>query len=349
MRFDALYLRNVVDSIEQRIKATRLDLSGLTVFTEAATGAYCVTPVIAAMAGAKEVAAFTRDSRFGKIDDVVRDTNCLIRSTGRALPVSILREMTGDEYSRYDIVTNSGHLRPITREHIMMMRPGAVIPLMYESWELRRTDVDLAACRERGIRYAGTNEHHRMLQVFDFLGPLVIKALHQCFVPVLGSRVAVISNNAFAEPVTQCLVQNRAEVFCVGPENCFAGTGVSRLYGELPGAELDQRIDACVIATTPSIAGGEQYTRDVVTEFVMKTRPATCIHVWGDIDHQALRQAEVLMVPAEPVSDGHQGLVMSGAGIEPVIRLIVGGFKVAEVLARNADGEFDLGFCQIDI
>jgi hypothetical protein len=54
------------------------------------------------------------------------------------------------------------------------------------------------------------------------------------------------------------------------------------------------------------------------------------------------------MVPPDSVAEGHQGLVMSGVGPEPVIRLIVGGFKVAEALAKNSAGTFDLEFCQIN-
>jgi hypothetical protein len=42
-----------------------LDLSRVTVLTEAATGAYSVTPVLAALAGAQTVFAYARDSRHG--------------------------------------------------------------------------------------------------------------------------------------------------------------------------------------------------------------------------------------------------------------------------------------------
>ena len=61
-----------------------------------------------------------------------------------------------------DIVTNSGHVRPIDARIAGWMRPDAVVPLMFEAWEIDmgRDDVDLAALRDRGIRYAGTNERH---------------------------------------------------------------------------------------------------------------------------------------------------------------------------------------------
>lgn len=48
----------------------RLNLEGLIVLTEAASRNYVVTPIIAAMAGAKTVYAITADSQYGKAKDV---------------------------------------------------------------------------------------------------------------------------------------------------------------------------------------------------------------------------------------------------------------------------------------
>jgi hypothetical protein len=335
-----------VKRIERLIGATRLNLAGRAVLTEAATGAYCVTPVIAAMAGANEVVAYTRDSRFGKIEDVVNETKMLINSVDRPLHVNIVSKISPEEYSRFDIITNSGHLRPINREQIMKMKPTAVIPLMYEGWELRKSDLDLLACRERGVRVAGTNEHNTLLNVFDFLGPLVGQALQNVFVPVVGSRIVVISNNAFGLTVARYLSRNQAEIFCVGPQACFAGIESPVLCGNFPLTEFVRDIDACVVATTPSASSDRTYDRNTVTEFVKKVRPATCVHLWGDIDYKSLIRSGICMVPSEPVPEGHQGLAMGSVGPEPIISLIVGGFKVAEVLANNSKEPNELEFCQ---
>lgn len=336
-------------SIQQRIRATKLNLKGLSVLTEAATGAYCVTPVIAAMAGAREVVAFTRDSRFGTIEDVVADTNRLSNLVGRLPHIKIISKLLPEEYAGFDIITNSGHLRPIKKEHIAMMKPTAVIPLMYEGWELRESDIDITACRERGIRIAGTNEHNRLLDVFEFLGPLVVQALHSVFVSVVGSKITVISNNAFGLTVARYLSWNQAEVSCVGPADCFAELHSAVLCGDFPLTKFDQHVDACVVATTPLVSSERTYDKSAVTEFVKRIRPPTCIHLWGDIDHDCLKSSGICMVPVEAAPEGHQGLVMSSVGPEPIIRLIVGGFKVAEVLANNSNNPFDLAFLSFSI
>ncbi|HZI54747.1 MAG TPA: hypothetical protein VFD56_13620, partial [Chitinophagaceae bacterium] len=65
------------NKIDDAVNRLNLDLSGKVVLTEAATGAYIVTPVIAALAGA-EVYAFTKDTRYGTVADVKKQTKELI-------------------------------------------------------------------------------------------------------------------------------------------------------------------------------------------------------------------------------------------------------------------------------
>jgi len=73
-----------------------LDLSDLVVFTEAASGAYIVTPVLAAMAGAKHVFAVTQSTRYGSVDEIREKTFELAALAGvtivwRLLPRSLPR------------------------------------------------------------------------------------------------------------------------------------------------------------------------------------------------------------------------------------------------------------------
>ena len=128
-----------------------LDLSGMTVITEAATGAYAVTAVIAAMAGAR-VHAIARDTeRHGSFEDAVAATVSLATKAGAVGRIEIAREPAPASLAACDILTNSGHLRPISRAMVERLPPSAVIALMFEAWEFRDADLDLAACRARGI------------------------------------------------------------------------------------------------------------------------------------------------------------------------------------------------------
>ena len=63
----------LIDKLVRQVKRPQLDLKGKTVLTEAATGAYIVTPVLAALAGAK-VFAYSKTTRYGKLEEVFSNT-----------------------------------------------------------------------------------------------------------------------------------------------------------------------------------------------------------------------------------------------------------------------------------
>lgn len=215
----------------------RLDLDGVTVLTEAATGAYVVTPVIAAVAGAARVIAVTRDTRYGSVDEVAVRTHALATLAGVAPRIEIVGGKTAELFGAADVVTNSGHVRPLDAPTIAWMRPDAVVPLMFEAWELdaNRLDLDLDALRARGIEVAGTNERHPEIDVFSFLGPMAIKQLTDAGIAVRGCRILVVCDNPFAPFLVRGLEAAGAEVE-------FAGGLDDRLADEL---------DAIVVALRP--------------------------------------------------------------------------------------------------
>ncbi|MCX7669243.1 MAG: hypothetical protein N2439_04145, partial [Anaerolineae bacterium] len=77
----------VVGLIRRTITFFELDLSGLVVLTEAASGPYVVTPIIAALAGAARVIALTATSRYGSVEAVIAQTRALAELCGVSVQV----------------------------------------------------------------------------------------------------------------------------------------------------------------------------------------------------------------------------------------------------------------------
>ena len=94
------------------VDRTGLDLRGMTILTEAATGAYGVTAPLAALAGAQRVIAVGRSSSHGSAAQAAEWTLKLACVCGVADRVSVLDDVP-DNCQAIDIVTNSGHLRPL--------------------------------------------------------------------------------------------------------------------------------------------------------------------------------------------------------------------------------------------
>ena len=323
------------------ISRCQLDLSGRTIRTEAATGAYAVTPVIAAIAGAKKVFAVTKTTRHGTVEQVRAETKSLARIAGVEDKIEIITGKTREVVAQTDIVTNSGHVRPIDAETINWMKPSAVVSLMYEAWEFRDTDVDLDACRRRGIAVAGTNERHPAIDVFSFLGVMAIKLLTDAGVAVYRSRILLLCDNPFLPFLKAGLAAAEADVRCVSTRIELEST-----------RNFANPYDVILVALTPRPAPvvGTETSLLSAQEIAELYPTAVVAQFWGDIDRKSLTARQIPHWPIDPVPSGHMGILPASIGPEPIVRLQAGGLKVGELLARGSSGgeygDDDLSYIQ---
>lgn len=299
------------------IERCDLDLGGASVLTEAATGAYVVTPVIAAMAGAERVFAVTRTTRHGTAEEACEETLCLARLAGVDSKITVVHEQRPEIVGRADIVTNSGHVRPIDAEMVRQMKCTAVVPLMYEAWEYRAEDVDLAACRKHHVAVAGTNERFPSVDVFSYLGIMAVKLLLDAGIPVHGSHLVLLCDNSFLPYIREGLERAGATV--------RAGTAPLDFVGSDPP-------DAVLIALQPR---GTAVLGEREIEAICDTWPGTVVvQYWGDIDRDALASRGVPYWPPTSPGPGHMGVLPSAVGPDAIVRLQTGGLKVGEILWR---------------
>jgi hypothetical protein len=316
--------RRLVALMQSAIARCELELSGLTVVTEAANGPYVVTPLLAAMAGARRVYAIARDSHYGtalECGDGVLQLSDLAGVTSR---VEIVYHKTPELFAEADIVTNSGHVRPIDVEVVSWLPPSAVVSLMYEAWEFREEDVDLTACEKKGIVVGATNECHPAIDVFSFLGPMAVRLLRDADVAGCGSKLLFLCDNPFGPYILPTL---RA----IG--------AVVDLSADAAHVNVDTGYQAVLVVLRPRrrpAVGGRESA--LSAEAISRRWPgAVVVQFWGDIDRDALRAAGVPFWPVESPGIGHMGILPSALGPEPIVRLQSGGLKVGQVLARGYD------------
>ena len=307
----ARLLREAVDALE-------LDLQGRVVYTEAATGAYVVTPVLAALAGAQRVIAATRATPHGSVDEVIAQTRALAELLGVWEQITIATERRPADVAGADVVTNSGHVRPIDAEFVSWMKPGSVVPLMFEAWEIQcgRYDIDLDALRMKGIAVAGTNERHPAVGVFEHLGPMAVVLLTECGVAVRGARVVVVCDNPFMPYLVHGLHRAGAEVSA----------------GESLDSASDSRFRPDVVLVALRPRGHPVVDASAARRLARRWPEAIVAQYWGDIDRSALAAAELPYWPPEAPRAGHMAVLPSAVGPEPIVRLQAGGLRVAQVL-----------------
>jgi len=309
--------------MQEAIGRCRLNLSGYTVLTEAASGAYQVTPVMAAMAGAAAVFAIARTTRYGSVEQIASQIASLASVAGVTDAIKIVSTLTCDVVGGADIVTNSGHIRPIDTRFVSWMKETAVIALMYEDWEYRATDVDLQTCRSRGIRVVATNEKHPAVDVFSFLGPMAAKLLNDAGVAVYDDRILLVCSNPFS-------------TFIASGLNAFGGAVDSVSAVREGDVHIDY--DAILIAQTPGTEG--VLDSDDIAWIARYWRASVVAIFWGDVDRDSLQAAGLHYWPLDAPAPGHMGILPSDIGPEPIVRLQAGSLKAAEAALRHRNEQF---------
>ncbi len=308
--------------IKEAIQRMELDLTGMTVLTEAASKNFVVTPIIAALAGA-EVYAITKDSRFGAASDIKEYTMTFAKFCSVEDKVNVIFERNPGIVGQADIITNLGFVRPIDKALIDMMGDQAVIPYMYEAWEFREGDLDLEECKNRGIPVMATNEDAPKVQVFDYVGPLCGKLLNEMEIEVLRSKILLVSKDKFGPRTKDYLESMGAEV-----------TLVPDLLEQASLAVLKEA-DVLVIADIESdeIIGDNG---DLTIEELKAISPGISILQYiGGVDAKGLMGEGYQVFPEYKVGKYRMAKTLADLGPKPVIDLHTAGLKVGEILTRK--------------
>jgi hypothetical protein len=322
---------------EQRIAAEciarfDLNLTGLTVLTEAASGAYLFTPLIAALAGAERVLALTADSDYGAKEEVAAATKEAAAASGAKDRIEVGFDRGLDWFEAADIVTNSGFVRPIDAAAVAALKPTAVIPLMWETWEYRPGDLDLDACREKGILVLGTRETQAPCDMRPYFGFLALKLLFELGLEGAAARVLLLGGNAtVAAPIRDVLSNIGVEV------SWFASDEGARPYEELPERPaLGLRdYDALLVvdhADPRQLLGPHGLVSPA--ELAIEHPDLRIGVIAGNVDADALRASGLRYLPERIRPFPYESYGAAELGPRPVLELYSAGLKVGEAMAR---------------
>jgi|LGVF01.1.fsa_nt_gb hypothetical protein len=309
--------------IEDAIKFNKLDLTDLVVFTEAASRNYVVTPIIAAMAGAK-VYAITSDSKYGKAKDVEEFTYIFAEFCGVRDKIEVVFDKERDFISQANIITNLGFVRPLDKNFVRMMNEKAVIPYMCEAWEYRAGDIDIKTCESKNIPVMATNEDYLGLKVFDFCGTLAIKMLFELQIEVYKSKIVVVSGDNFGKVIKKYLKTIGADAYLI--EN-LKSEASRRYLGNS---------DALVVADYKNndVFVGAEDAQISAKNLVELSRKISVIQFAGDIDIEELERYKIPFFPQRRIGKFRMGMTLAELGPKPVNDLHCAGLKVGEVMAR---------------
>ncbi len=327
----------LIDKLYERVDALNLNLNNRTVLTEAASGAYVVTSLLAAIAGAK-VYAFARSTRYGTVEEVFANTRKLANQCRTKLDITLIDELTPEIIAQADVITNSGHLRPLNEQILRHAKDTAVIPLMYEAWEWRDADMDIEYVRKRGFKIGATNERHPEVDVFNYLGDMALKQIFDAGICPYKNRFVLICNNAFGPYIAKVVAKVCDGLAVIDTDEnkpSYSNLDNVEWIGGFPNVQVPhafRRAEAVIFTAYPFDQNwiGE-HTAVNVQQLKRAFDDVLVLRYAGDVDLKALDREGIRYFP-EHVSSGHMGVLPSAVGADPIIRLQAGGLKAAEAL-----------------
>lgn len=315
--------------IGEALDKFKLNLKGLTVLTEAASGSYTFTPIIAALAGAGKVHAVTKDSQYASAEQVIRNTSLLADYCGIGARLETHTLLTPEIIGEADIVTNLGFVRPINKEFISHMQETAVIPLMCEPWEYREEELDLAECWQKGIAVLGTDEKAKELEAFGYIGYLAMKLAFELDIEVFKSKVVVVGGGYFGKNTVNAFTNAGGKVVN------FRITDNERLSSERAKSELaDCDLLVFVEHQSRDLILGED-GQLTVSELLSINPGISIVHIAGGVEKEAIQKAQIPYRPSQLAPPGYMSVTIGYLGPRSIIDLCAAGLKVGEAMARG--------------
>jgi hypothetical protein len=314
--------------ISESIQKIGLNLSGLNVLTEAATGYYSLTPIIALLAGAKKVYALSGDSPYGTKEQAVEQVSLIAKKIDASERILFLASRKDEQISNADIITNLGFVRPINNEIILRLKSTSAISLMFETWEYRSEDIDLETCKQQNIPVLGTNEKTKDVNIFNYIGPLAVKLALELDIECTKSRVVVIGDDIFGSEILTTFKKFDAETTIIHPSNGIP-IGSEKYRGVLSKADLIVIADM----TNHELLLGPN--GQISAHKLKEINPGVSIvHIAGGVDQEELDCVRLPYKPGYLKAPGYMSCTTAYLGPRPLIELHTAGLKVGEALAK---------------
>lgn len=318
------HLKQYKKIIENAIEILKLDLSGLVVLTEAGSGPFLFTPIIASKANAKKIFVCTNDSAYGKAAEITKQCEDIFRLFNLKTDVEfILNKRPFDVAKEADIITNSAHIRPLDKELLSYTKSSCVIPLMYEKWELRTSDIDVEYCKLRNIKIAGTWENFPTIKIFDYCEQLIIKMAFEAGYEIARNNILVWSNDHYGELAVKGFTSNGAK----SVKKIFSAKD---LYDNVSDTDF---IFFCDYLDSRKLVGENS---EIKLEELKKINPSVgIVHLSGDIDNEFVKSKGFPIYPDKTGYPVRMTFTLAHLGKRPTIYLNAAGLKVGECLSRG--------------
>lgn len=318
--------------INESISELGLDLSGLSVYTEAATGGFAVTAATAIAAGADTVYALARDSPYGTAVEARSHTERLTSYVGDEDRLALPDQKHQKHVETADIITNTGFVRPIDDEMIDWIPTDSSVTLMYEPWEFRSDDIDIDQLWAKGIPVLGIDESDDRVATQRYLRSLAIKVAFECDLEIHRGTFVIVGNGRMAKHAADGLEALDASVTRIIPSDFEEGEdALVRLSDDV----LEQ-LDAVLVVDHKTnrllVGAGGLIDPSTLAE---RAQGGIVCHICGPVKAEDLEAAGIRYIPENPATAGKMSYTTGYLGPRPIVELHTAGLRVGADLTRE--------------
>ena len=338
---DVLTIEKSRKVIFDTISKINLNLNNLTILTEAATGNWIYTPIIAAFSGASKVICITKNSKYGSAHNIKKNFDRISKYYNLSEKVFVCEKLTNELISSADIVTNSGFLRPIDKKFVCTMKKTGVISLMWEPWEFRTDDLDLVQCWNKGISVLGVNESNIFLNVLSYVETMIIKIFKKYKIKLKNKKIILVIENKFGIQIFNALKSQGANCYCI---TASMKLELKKLGATIIGSNFEnkninsflEKSDIILVDSFPIKKNIIGINEGIEISTLKKLCPNVKIFTFfGKIDSVNLNKFGIRYYPKIQPKFGHLGWTADVLGSKPTIEFNSLGLKVGELLARS--------------
>lgn len=320
MSSSIFYIKNLVSQLN-------LDLSDKVIITELATNAYFDAALIPLFAGAKKV-IYVYKNISSKDQILIKKKLKEILETNEITSKVLIREdrPLPKDLQAANIICNTGALRPLNYSLLKHVNPSnAVIQLMYDSWEIRDTDIDFNYCYSSGIPIVGTNESNPSFDIFYNVAPLVLKMCLEIS-RVYNENIFIFSNDDFGDHTRKVLGK-------INPKSLIQTKDINVLNDNIKNIDL---IVLCSYDEDRTLLGERG-----ILNFIADNPNVKVVHLFGIVDADYVKST--LNLNIYPDYDGKtmkMSKTFAYIGREPVIDLFLASYKAGCSFLNNEKSEF---------
>jgi len=307
--------------IKQNIEMFKLNLSNYNVLLPASPKEPALLPVIAAVAGAKNIYVKTNKSPIK--DNIMKITTELGFEN-----IKCVDNPTQALLSAINIVVKGGEIDKIDSAFINQLNKKAVITLFPENLDFTDTEnIDLEAFNKETASVIGIDPEDKNLNLYKYFSHIVLKRCYEAGLDVYKSRVLLVGHGSLLDSSLQLLKAAGAVVYSF---NIQASLDQTFLLKRLP------ELDAIIVMDYPQASNQVIGSKGVISisDIVDLCPNVKVIHFSGKLEENSLNLGKIKCFPAK-ITQNSINLNIQELGENALVEVATACLKVADNLIKS--------------